>query len=55
LVENAYSKEYYKQQHVIFRDVYVALLNFRATLAGHPDAPIISVPRYLSEGRVAFV
>jgi hypothetical protein len=55
LVENEYSKEYDEQQHIIFRDVYVSLLNFRATLAGHPEAPAISVPRYLSEGKIAFV
>lgn len=53
--ENCYSVEYDKKQHVIFRDVYVALFNFRATLAEHPHAPTIEVPRYIADGKIAFV
>jgi len=55
LQENNYSAKYDEKQHEIFRDVYVALFNFRATLAEHPNAPAIEVPRYIANGNIAFV
>jgi hypothetical protein len=54
LQENEYSTEYDEQQHTIFREVYLGLMNLRMMFARHPKAPPIDVPDYLAEGKIAF-
>jgi hypothetical protein len=51
---NKFSREYDDQQHEIVREVYVALRHLRMTLASHPGAPAIDVPRWIRDGKIAF-
>jgi hypothetical protein len=51
---NKFSQEYDDQQHEIVRGAYVALRHLRMTLASHPGAPAINVPRWIADGKIAF-
>lgn len=52
--EDRYSPQFEDDQHEIVRDVYVSLMHLRVLFSGHHDAPKISVPDYIAEGKIAF-
>lgn len=54
LEENEFSPEYDDERHAVVKDVYESLVNLRETLAGHPNAPAIKIPSWISEGKVTF-
>lgn len=55
LQEDHYSQGYDDEQHTIFHAVYLSLMHLRLILERHPAAPPVDVPRYLREGKIAFV